>query len=552
MKKLIARMVRNLIDDQRGQILPWVALFVASGGFFALGGMTVDVGRGYVASAQLQSLVNSEALAAAGAVYNNSTSSNNAQSYANAYSAVAGQNNNAGSAFGTLPAPTVTYYCVNALAPGGSCGSTPVANAIKVTQTASIPTYFMQVFGRKSLTITNSALASMVGVSQPWNVAVIVDATASMSDAPPSGGSCTTAGGAATNYSTEFACEMGGVATLLGKINPCAGVQNCSNSNANFHVALFSFPNVSTASVSDEWTCSGSPTNEPYTFPATNLTDTTGYETLTYSGTGANPTVATTYEDTPTSGQFPTGSGNAAGFVSDYYSGSASNNLSTSSDVVKSVTGCMKNPGGESTYYGGVIYAAQAALLAQQELMTNAGITSKNAMIILTDGQANVTSTSKLASGTPSAGGLKLISSPSSSTGYYPSAVDQCQQAIMAAQAAQNAGTTVYTVAFGSESSGCTTSSGGTDSSLIATATSGQAALSLSTLSPCIVMENMASPPDASGNTHFYADSSSASNGCTDAAHTVSSIGDIFGAITTNFLSPGLLPANSSGVVVTN
>jgi hypothetical protein len=65
-------------------------------------------------------------------------------------------------------------------------------------------------------------------------------------------------------------------------------------------------------------------------------------------------------------------------------------------------------------------------------------------------------------------------------------------------------------------------------------------------------MENMASPPDASGNTHFYADSSSASNGCTDAAHTVSSIGDIFGAITTNFLSPGLLPANSSGVVVTN
>ena len=50
------------------------------------------------------------------------------------------------------------------------------------------------------------------------------------------------------------------------------------------------------------------------------------------------------------------------------------------------VSGCtgISAPGGEGTYYAQAIYAAQAALVAQQD--ANPG--SSNAMIILTDGDA--------------------------------------------------------------------------------------------------------------------------------------------------------------------
>ncbi len=52
-------------------------------------------------------------------------------------------------------------------------------------------------------------------------------------------------------------------------------------------------------------------------------------------------------------------------------------------------------PGGEGTYYAQVIYAAQAALVAQQT--ANPG--SQNAMIILSDGNATASATSSPARG---------------------------------------------------------------------------------------------------------------------------------------------------------
>jgi len=228
--------------------------------------------------------------------------------------------------------------------------------------------------------------------------------------------------------------------------------------------------------------------------------------------------------------------------------------LNTSSSVVKEVNGCLTNPGGESTYYAGVIYAAQAALTAEQSLYPKA----KNAIILLSDGQADVTDSSKLASGAPTAttGGapatdyLQLVSSPTS-TNYYPSTTDQCQQAIKAAQVAQAAGTTIFSVAFGSEASGCTGTGAFADSQLWASATSGQPALSLGTLNPCIVMKNIASPT-ANNIDYFYADTQSASNGCTANANSVSTIGDIALSIAANFNLPRLLPAGSSGNSVPN
>jgi Flp pilus assembly protein TadG len=524
MRRISTSFVREALSDQRGQVLPWVALGMVL--FLGMSGLTVDLGRAYILRSQLQASSNAAALAAAGEVYNTS-STDNASTIASSYSSGAKGNENYNSGLGTVNT-TVTTPCLNLLMSNGlKCptSGTIVPNAVKVTQTGTLNTYFMRIFGIKTLTVSATALASMQGSPQPWNVAIILDATSSMGDKPPSSGSC-------SSYSTEFACALAGVQELLGHINSCAGAASCSASTAKFRVALFSFPNVSTSNVADDYTCGGTPTDEPYTFPNTNLTT---YTPLKYGSATA------TYEDTPVS----TDDGDANGFVYDYWSGSASNYLNSSSDLAKAITGCMKNPGGESTYYAGVIYAAQAALAAEQSTYTN----SKNAIIILSDGQANVTSSSKFASGavTPSADGY--AGSAMTSTGHYPSSKDQCQQAIMAAQTAQTAGTTVYSVAFGSETTTGCGLSGGTDTSLIATATSGNPALTLASLTPCITMKNMASPSitvGANTTSYFYADTTSSSNGCTDNAHTATSISTIFDAIAATFTTPRLLPNNAS------
>ncbi|MGO8750651.1 MAG: pilus assembly protein TadG-related protein [Thermoguttaceae bacterium] len=520
MMKIIGLLAKRLLGEQHGQALVWTAMIVT--GALGIGGLLIDVGRAYVVRSQLQNYANASALAAAGEVYNTS-STNNATTYAVNYSAIGKGDENYNASMGPINT-TVATWCLNKLMPSGeTCNSSSPANAVKVTETASVPTFLLRVLGFKTINVAASATASMQGAAQPWNVAIVLDATGSMSDAPPTG-SCTT--------NTEFACALAGIQTVLQNVN----------SSGNFRVALFSFPNVSTGTVSRDWTCGGTPLNEPYTFPVSGLS---GYTPLTYGS------VDSTYEVTPISSQ----DGDANGFVSDYYSGTSANHLNSSSSIVKETAGgCLKNPGGEDTYYAGVINAAQAALTAEQTLYPN----SKNALIILSDGQANVNANTKFASGSasPSADGLTFISNPTSSTGYYPSPVNQCQQAIMAAQSAQNAGTTVYTVAFNSESNGCAVAGGGatvTDTSLIAPATSGNPALSLSSLTPCITMKNMASPSITKGTTtisYFYADTSSSSNGCTDNVHTTSTISDIFFAITSNFITPSLLPNNFKGVAI--
>ena len=124
----------------------------------------------------------------------------------------------------------------------------------------------------------------------------------------------------------------------------------------------------------------------------------------------------------------------------------------------------------------------------------------------------------------------------------------------MAAQAAQTAGTKIYSVAFNSVANGCAVSGSGatvTDTTLVATATSGNPALSLATLTPCIAMKNIASP--ASGGTYyFYADTSSSSNGCTDTAHSVTTVAQIFNSIAASFTTPRLLPLSATGVTISS
>jgi hypothetical protein len=544
---------------ERGQFLPWVAVLTISA--LGIAGVSIDLGHALVVRQQLQNIANAAAMAASQQVLF-SSATNYAQSTADSY---AGGTYNGNTSVGALSQCTaqvttncysVSPVCVQAIAPSGTtCSTSSLPNAIQVTESQAVKTWFMPILGFKTLNVKATSIATMEGAPQAWNVAIILDATSSMGSWGSSGtpSSC-------TGFSSPFACALNGIAGMLGTVNPCAGSTTCttgSSGNSNFRVALFSFPNVSSSTVSDFWstpTCS-TPTSVPYTFPATNLTSyspvVSTTDPLHYA---TSPTVATTYEDTPINSSNGAVDGDANGFVVNYYVSKGV--LNTNSSLVKELNGCLTNPGGESTYYAGVIYAAQAALQAEHTLYPN----SKNAMIILSDGQANVTESSKLASGAPTAttGGapasdyLKLASGTT-----YPSGTNECQQAITAAQAAQSAtpNTAVYSVAFQSESGGCT-GSGGTDTSISATATTGQPALSLATLSPCIVMKNMATPANSTtGVAYFYADTSSQTSGsCTNGTASVDAIGSIagiFNTIGTTFDSAGLLPPGTTAVVTT-
>lgn len=546
MRKAVISFARKTIADQRGQILPISAVMLVA--LLSLGGLSMDFGRAYIAQARLQTYANASVLAAAGEVYNTSTTSS-ATTFAKNYSASTGDNN-AISYMGTVTT-SVTTKCLNMLLPSGTCTSSSPANAVQVRESASIPTTFMALLGKKTMNISAVATASMQGKAQPWNVAIVLDDTGSMGTAD------TNCGGV-----SEFKCATNGIQALLAATDPCdAGASKCST--GDFHVALFMFPGVSYSyasggsSLSYLTNCNGTTTTPSFVLYTLPTVGATSYKPITYTK-GASSWTGT-YEVT-----YGASDADANGFVSDYYDATASNGLNSTSSINQAIGGCMTtepmnwNSGNKNaapvmqaastggvTYYASVIYAAQAALTAEQT--ANPG--SKNALIFLSDGQAQLaTSTNNFptaytaSSSTP---GLNTLTN----NGTYPSGVDECQQAIVAAQAATTAGTTVYGVAYGSEQSGCATAENNFIADTTLVATGKNASFTLSTLSPCATIENIAS---SLGN--FYSDylqsGSTVSSSCVDSSHSVTSLQDIFLSIAAQFTNPRLLPNNAAGTVV--
>jgi hypothetical protein len=138
--------------------------------------------------------------------------------------------------------------------------------------------------------------------------------------------------------------------------------------------------------------------------------------------------------------------------------------------------------GGQGTYYAGAIYAAQASLSAQS--YSNPG--SRNVMIILSDGDASASSGHMKNSSGVNIGNVGNT---------YPSLDDQCHQGITAAQYATSHGTTVYTIAYGASSSGCSTDTGGL------------------AISPCSTLKQMSTGYVSSSNApRFYSDSTATQN----------------------------------------
>jgi hypothetical protein len=300
-------------------------------------------------------------------------------------------------------------------------------------------------------------------------VVIVLDTTASM-NSTDSSSNCN---------GTRISCAIAGVQMLLAALTPCASscgaVTQGNAANPVDEISLMVFPGLSSASQDQyEYDCSNNtnPQIAPYSYPT-----------------------LPTYQIIP--------------FSSDYRASNAATSLNSSSNLARAtgaVTSCttgLSAVGGEGTYYAGVIYAAQAALVAEAAARPN----TQNEMILLSDGDASAS-----ASAMPGASTTALV---------YPSTKNQCHQAITAAQSATAAGTVVYTVAYGATSSGCSTDS--------------------PSITPCQTMQQI-----ASSSTTFFSDytATGGSSSCVSAARPSTSLSQIFTDIAGDFGGARLIPNN--------
>ncbi len=523
-----AKFLRRLLKETSGQTMYIAAAALSA--IIGLSGMAIDFSHGYYALEQLQASTNATAMAGAFAMPNTTQAATNIANYSSKAKSL-----NSSSLL-TNAVATPTFLCLNSLVKQGlscvsSTGSTSGSfNAVRVVQTANAPTWIGPMFGLASFKLTAvSTAAYNGGAGSPWNIAIVLDTTASMASSD-SGKQCS---------GTQISCALTGVRDLLALLDPCSLNTACvlqSGSTTQVQnpvgsVSLFVFPAMSIATDQADYgkytTESGkttfaagcpvsTPTSVPYTFPSN-------------TGTGLTeqiPSTLGTYEVIP--------------FSSNYRTSDSATTLNTAADIVIATggAGCtgITAPGGEGTYYAQVIYAAQAALVAEQT--ANPG--SQNAMIILSDGNATA-SGSQLA--VSSGGGtLNGTGSGSNKSSYtYPSALGECGQAVQAAYNAannssyNNAGsfTRVYTIGYGSPTSGCTT-----DKTYSPTVASGGGNWGPGD-SPCQAIQAM-----ASAAAYFYSDDA---DGCASGNGTnFTQLTQIFQAIASSFSTPRLVPNSTT------
>jgi Flp pilus assembly protein TadG len=468
--------------------------------------LSVDLGRAMVIRRQLQVQADAAALAAAETLGGTSSYATVGQNYSGASGS---KNTNSGISVGT---PTITPLCLTTVTSWGiSCSSTS-PNAVQVTETATIPTLFAQILGKPSLTLSATSTASP-GRPEPYNVAVVLDTTPSMTTTDSS-----------CNNKTQLQCAVVGIQNLLLGLEPSLD-----------SVSLFTFPNLDTGDVSSEYNCAG--TNNlsvpPYTFPAAGAStmSTMPYTYMVSSG-GRHPTYS------PVSGN---ATYEIVAYSNDYKTSDAATTLNTSSNLVKAVggkSGCNSmGTGYENTYYAGAIYAAQSSLVAEQALNPKAG----NVMILLSDGNATAKQTANgaFSPGTNDmavaiSGGTNESTTVATSGGSYASWKGQCGQAVVAANAASTAGTLVYTIAYGSPTS---SNSQNCYSDVGAGSNPG--------ITPCRTLQDMSTNYTTGDTSHFFSDYNFGNDqGCqaSGANSGTTAIADIYSKIAAQLTGARLIP----------
>ena len=552
-------MVRRLRADQGGQILPWVAVLMTMV-FFGVAALVVDVGRGVVAYQKLQSATDAAALAAA-QMMPTATSQQAVINMATSYSAVSG---NANANAGVLPGATMVsgypkLMCLTTVTNWGIlCPSAINANAIQVAETVPLPMYFASLIGFKNVNITAVSTAAMRGSPRnPYNIAILIDTTGSMGTTDNVSSSCN---------GTRISCSLEGVRTMLGNLSPCLSGSSCGTAtNGNYsspldEVAIYTFPGmVSANDVINDTTCA----NKSVSSDSSSAT--WGQSGRTSGGRGQGTINYANYIFSSPSGSAPIYQ--MVGFSSDYATANPGSNhntgagssslLNTSSVSVQAMggkSGCAGLAYGGGTYYASTIYQAQSDLIAQQQARLPQQ--TQNVMVILSDGDATA-GTYYLGANWPNDLQIYGQSQTQAQTtllntvGTYPSAFNQCEQGVVAAQAATAAGTTVYTVAYGTQASGCATDQSGFSISVTTGSGSNKHTTkytnsNASNLTPCQAMQQMASRSNT-----FYSDYTAAGNGnnndtsCQGASQTDTKIDDIFAAIAGNLSTARLIPNNT-------
>jgi hypothetical protein len=547
-------------------------VMISAGAILTMAVSSAEVGHVYYAYRQLVSSTNTATLAGAQAMSDAllNTSSSGAYTAAvtaavNQYSSMAGKLN-ASSFLSGAAISSQTLYCSSTMSAAPffvQCqnppGSTTGYNAITVTQTATVNMWFAGFIGIPSMKLSATSSAAMKGGSDiPYNLAVIMDTTNSMATTIHNDKNCTT---------SQIVCAVQGLEVMLESMDPCAQNTTCTSSTPYVDdVALFVFPAPSTAYNTNNYNkdyCGTGVKTVPYNF--TNVT-TGANQNLDMESAGTD---AGEYEIIP--------------FNNTYKTSDETSSLAVASALAEAVaysgTGCsgLSAPGGQGTYYAQIINYAQAQLVTQQT--NNPG--SKNVMIILSDGNAtacnaqtstgndcsNGSTTSQLiAQNCPaltSAGACTsatattgTVSCPTGGcigiplngtgtrttnpTGYqspsYPSALGECGQAVAEAQLATQKGTIVYTIGFGSETTGCTTDQTYTTTS---GSTDGAEAWpsGLHPRTPCNAIAAMASNTNT-----FYSDDSGGCPALSKANLDFTSLAQIFKAIVSGLSTPRMIP----------
>jgi len=447
---------------ERGQSLVMIPALLTM--LLGASALVVDMGNLYFSYQELLSATQAAAKAAGQAMPNPAVTS--VESVADLYSGATSSDYNyhAKLAMGT---PTVTFDCVNpasypglnlppcATAPNGgyglctngSTGSTIFnpnqgCNVVQVKETATVQTFFAKLFGVTSLNISAAASSSASGGGAiPYHIMMVLDTTKSMGDTTDTG--CVS--GSSTSYSAEQCAQLG-VQTFLNELAPCAAnYSNCSGKAAVDDVGLMVFPGL----CSD--TNSGVTTSNCPAVGSSGLTNTTANSTYAppdYACPTTNPPIAE-YNNNP---EYL-----VLGFQSNYRASDTAA-LNWSSGLVDAVgagtDSCgVGTPGGEGTFYAGAIVAAQ------QYLHSNHSQGIQDIMIILSDGDASSSSTQM-------GGSVKQTVSSSNIAGMSGnlfSSTAECTQAVNAASWARSQTNTddslttkIYSVSYGSETSGCT------------------------------------------------------------------------------------------------
>ncbi len=516
MKRFGNSLRRRFLKNQRGQAV--VAVMITAATVMSLAAASVETGHVYYAYEQLVASTNSAALAGAEAMPNTTQAKTNVTTYS------AQSNGMNQTAMLKNATATPAFLCLGTVSNSlnvpcqTATGGTGGYNALSVTQTATVQLWFGGLVGMKQMNLSYTAEAAMAGgQNSPWNIAIVQDTTSSMNDAD-NGDQCN---------GTQITCSLLGIQALLGDLYPCGLGQNCTTStNYVDSVSLFVFPAVTGSSAYKDSTCPQSdPTIVSYTFP-----DPPSNTTL--------PSADTYQVD---------------GFANNYKTTDAASSLNQAAGIViaagdsgQSNCSGIQAPGGEGTYYAQVIYAAQAALQKQQA--ANPG--SQNAIILLTDGDATAcasnantaagacdTKSQLLASeGTLNGTGTKTSNPSGYESPTYPSALGMCGQAVLAAQAAANAGTTVYTIGYGAETSGGCLS----DKTYSASVTTNGGGWGPGD-QPCQAIAAM-----ASSAVNFYSDDGQGCEATAPSNQNLTKLTAIFRAIVDNMSSPRLIPAGTT------